>query len=665
MNSSNVKNAIRLFCGALLLLLAPQQQYANISLPRIFSHHMVLQRDAPVPVWGQASPGEKITVSIAQVKRQTKADKQGNWSVTLPPHSAGGPFELLVTGDNTLRFEDVLYGEVWLCSGQSNMNYTLEMLGIKETDSARVNNPLLRLFTVGLAMDYQPRQDVASGQWERAGPEKIHRFSAAAWYFGLYLQDKLQVPVGLIHSSMGATAIETWMSTGALRQFPQFQPLVAEMEKTGKNFAQLQAELKLFRQSWDEQYYLKGDPGIIHQWQNPDLDDTDWNTMNLPALWEDNGLADYDGSVWFRKQFSIPAGFQDDSLRISLNQIDDYDIVWVNGTRIGEGFGNRNWRSYNCPASLLKPEGNVIAVRVFDAGGKGGMYTNPFWGNPILNGTWKYRPGVRINAADFPRPTVPNGSLFTHPSLLFNGSIAPLAPFAIRGVIWYQGESNAARAEEYRELLPAMITDWRQYWKQGDFPFLVVQLANFYPEQVQPAESSWAELREAQSLALQLPNTALATAIDIGDANDIHPRDKAGVGQRLGLGALKIAYGMEVVHSGPVFKSIRTDGDKAIIHFDLQGSTLVSRDKHGYLRGFAMAGADRKFYWARAFIEEDKVVVRCPQVPLPVAVRYAWADNPGQLDLYNNEGLPALPFRTDDWPLTTKGLVFTYDENGF
>jgi sialate O-acetylesterase len=626
---------------------------------------MVLQRDAPVPVWGQASPGEKITVSIAQVKRQTKADKQGNWSVTLPPHSAGGPFELLVTGDNTLRFEDVLYGEVWLCSGQSNMNYTLEMLGIKETDSARVNNPLLRLFTVGLAMDYQPRQDVASGQWERAGPEKIHRFSAAAWYFGLYLQDKLQVPVGLIHSSMGATAIETWMSTGALRQFPQFQPLVAEMEKTGKNFAQLQAELKLFRQSWDEQYYLKGDPGIIHQWQNPDLDDTDWNTMNLPALWEDNGLADYDGSVWFRKQFSIPAGFQDDSLRISLNQIDDYDIVWVNGTRIGEGFGNRNWRSYNCPASLLKPEGNVIAVRVFDAGGKGGMYTNPFWGNPILNGTWKYRPGVRINAADFPRPTVPNGSLFTHPSLLFNGSIAPLAPFAIRGVIWYQGESNAARAEEYRELLPAMITDWRQYWKQGDFPFLVVQLANFYPEQVQPAESSWAELREAQSLALQLPNTALATAIDIGDANDIHPRDKAGVGQRLGLGALKIAYGMEVVHSGPVFKSIRTDGDKAIIHFDLQGSTLVSRDKHGYLRGFAMAGADRKFYWARAFIEEDKVVVRCPQVPLPVAVRYAWADNPGQLDLYNNEGLPALPFRTDDWPLTTKGLVFTYDENGF
>lgn len=665
MDFSKYKNCFRLYCCFLLLLFAPQLQYANISLPRIFSHHMVLQRDASVPVWGQASPGEKITISIDQIKRQTKADEQGNWKVTLPPHPAGGPFELLIAGDNTLRFEDVLYGEVWLCSGQSNMNYTLEMLGIRETDSASICNPLLRLFTVGLAMDYQPRQDVASGQWERADPDKVHRFSASAWYFGQYLQDKLQVPIGLIHSSMGATAIETWMSTGALKQFPQFKSLVADMEKTGKNFAQLQAELKTFREHWDEHYYLKDDPGIAHQWQSPEFDDSDWNTMSLPALWEDNGLPDYDGSVWFRRHFSPPPDFKGDSLRISLNQIDDYDIVWVNGTRIGEGFGNRNWRSYNCPAGLLKPEGNVIAVRVFDAGGKGGMYTNPFWGNPILNGAWKYKPGVRINPAGFPKPTVPNGSLFTHPSLLFNGSIAPLAPYAIRGVIWYQGESNAARAEEYRKLLPAMIADWRQYWKQGDFPFLVVQLANFYPEQAQPAESTWAELREAQALALQLPSTALATAIDIGEADDIHPRNKAGVGERLGLGALKIAYGQEVVHSGPVFRSMQTDDGRAILSFDMQESKLVSSDKHGYLRGFAMAGADRKFYWARAFIEGDKVVVSCPQVAAPMAVRYAWADNPGQLNLYNSEGLPALPFRTDDWPLTTQGLVFTYDENGF
>ncbi|MBK9018187.1 MAG: hypothetical protein IPM82_31355 [Saprospiraceae bacterium] len=345
--------------------------------------------------------------------------------------------------------------------------------------------------------------------------------------------------------------------------------------------------------------------------------------------------------------------------------MDDYDIAWVNGVKIGESFGYRNWRNYFSPPISWKPKGNVLVVRIFDTGGKGGMYSNAFWGNAILNGTWKYKPGVKIDAKHFPQPTVPNGSFFTHPGLLYNGSIAPLQPFAIKGAIWYQGESNVERAEEYGALLPAMIQDWRRHWGQGDFPFLVVQLANHHPEPEQPGDSDWAELRASQMKALDLPNTAIVTAIDIGEANDIHPHNKLDLGIRLGLAAKKIAYWENIVHSGPVFKSMKTEGDKIRLSFRSMGGGLVSKDKYGYLRGFAVAGADQQFHWAMAYIEGDEVVVFSPKTKQPVAVRYAWADNPGQLDLYNVEGLPALPFRTDDWKVSTAGKVFLFDEHGF
>ncbi len=648
----------------LLLFAFGKWANADVTLPKLFADHAVLQRDVELPVWGWAAPGELVTVSIAAQTLKTKAGKDGKWQLRLAPHAAGGPFEMTVKGKNTIVLKDILFGEVWLCGGQSNMQFTIRELGI-QPDSVRDNAQGIRYFGVWFDLDYLPKKDVKNGWWQTASVETVGGFSATAYCFGRYLHEQYKVPIGLISSNLGATSIETWMSAGALKQFPQFKDVLDKNLASGKNFEQLNADLAVFRKKWDADFYLKNDPGIAQDWQDPATDISGWKDIEIPNLWENAGLTDYDGSVWFRKEFDMPQGFKGDSYNIALNQIDDYDIVWVNGVKIGESFGCRNWRNYFFKADILKPKGNVLVVRIFDVGGKGGMYTNAFWGNPILNGKWKYKPGVKIEAAKFPKPKVPNGSFFTHPTLLYNGGIAPLQPFAIKGAIWYQGESNTERAEEYAALLPAMIKDWRQHWGQGDFPFLVVQLANYNPEQATPNESNWAELRASQMAALALPNTAIATAIDIGEANDIHPKNKQEVGNRLGLAARKIAYGEVVVHSGPVFQSMKTEGEKVRISFTSLGGGVVSKDKFGFLRGFFIAGADKKFQWAMAYIEGNEVIVFSPKIKQPVAVRYAWADNPGALDLYNADGLPASPFRTDDWPLSTAGKVFKYDENGF
>ncbi len=655
---------LRTTLPALLFLFFSELSLAEVSLPRLFTDHAVLQRDVAVPVWGQALPGEVVKVSIDGQTLTTKADREGCWQVYLSPHAAGGPYELQVWGKNTLVVRDVYFGEVWLCGGQSNMQWEVGQTGY-QPDSIHDELLEVRLFNVQVDLDYLPQKELKGGEWKVASRGTVGQFSAVAYFFGRYLYEQYKVPIGLISSSLSATTIETWMSAGALREFPQFAPTVAENLKTGKDFKQLNAELASFRKKWDTEFYFKNDPGIAENWQDPDTDASDWETMDIPHLWEDAGLPDYDGSVWFRKEFDLPEGFSAATFNIALNQIDDYDIAWVNGVKIGESFGNRNWRNYFFPASILKPKGNVLVVRIFDTGGKGGMYSNAFWGNPILNGTWKYKPGVQIQAASFPKPTVPNGSFFTHPGLLYNGSIAPLQPYAIKGVIWYQGESNVERAEEYAGLLPAMIQDWRQHWGKGDFPFLIVQLANYYPESAQPGNSNWAELREAQMAALRLPNTAIACTIDIGEADDIHPKNKQDPGIRLGLAARRVAYGEDLVSSGPVFQSMRVENDRLRLTFTSTGKGLVSKNKYGFLRGFAIAGAEGQFHWAIAYLEGNEVVAFSPKIKHPAALRYAWADNPGPLDLYNAEGLPALPFRTDDRPLSTKGKVFVFDEHGF
>jgi sialate O-acetylesterase len=633
--------------------------YGDVRLPKMFSDNMVVQRDKPIKVWGWAAPGEKVSVSFATTSVSAKADHAGKWSVALPAVKAGGPFELIIKGKNNLRLVNILAGDVWVCSGQSNMQWNISQTGYQEMDTTFVRKGKVRLFNVPVDTDYVPREDITGGEWKVLSIGNINSFSAVAYHFGKYLYEELEVPIGLISSNLGATAIETWMSNESLMQFPQFQPMVEPLIRQGKSFAQLQSDFEKIKPQWYQKYYYKG-AGIEEHWYDPAFSVSDWKPIKVSGnTWEtEPELKDHDGEVWFRTIFDLPDNFQGENFPFYLGQIDDYDIAWVNGVKIGETFGKHNHRNYKVPVKSLKPKGNVLVVRVVDAGGIGGFTTSSFWGNAILWGDWVYRKGFVINPADFPQPNLPNATPFSSPGVLYNAMIAPLTKFPIKGAIWYQGESNADRAYEYRELLPAMISEWRRQWGQGNFPFLFVQLANHYEESPIPVESNWAELREAQAMALTLPNTGMATAIDLGEANDIHPKNKLDVGKRLGIAAMKVAHQKDVVATGPTFGKMLKEGDALIIEFNNTGGGLISKNKHGYIHGFQVAGNDQKFYWAKAHISGNTVVVKSDQVSEPVAVRYAWDNNPGQLDLYNKEGLPANPFRTDSWKGITAGKTF-------
>ncbi|MGC8784903.1 MAG: sialate O-acetylesterase [Armatimonadota bacterium] len=492
---------------------------ADVRLARIFSDHAVLQQRKLVPVWGTADPGEKVTVEFRGQKVSTVANDNGEWRVTLKPMPAGGPFQMTVRGNNTIVLDDVLVGEVWICSGQSNMEWPVALSNNAEQEIAQANYPQIRLFTVPKAVSDQPLKDLNGGAWQPCTPETVRSFSAVGYFFIRELHRTLKVPVGMIQSAWGGTPAESWTSKPTLMANPSLR-------------------------------YL------LENWQRAEA--------NYPQVLEN-----------YQKQLA----------------------AWEKAAAQARAEGKPEPKKPDQPQDPR---------------------TNP----------WK-------------------------PSGLFNAMIAPIVPYALQGVIWYQGESNAGRAYEYRTLFPAMIQDWREAWAQGDFPFLFVQLANFMAVKPEPGESAWAELREAQTMALALPKTGMAVAIDIGDANDIHPRNKQDVGKRLALNALAIAYGKKVVYSGPLYERMKREGNAIRLYFKHVNGGLTTPNGEP-LRGFAIAGADRRFVWAEARIEGNTVVVSSPQVPEPVAVRYAWADNP-VCNLYNRAGLPASPFRTDDWPGVTQG----------
>jgi sialate O-acetylesterase len=634
--------------GFFLLLASFSGAKGEVRLPRIFESNMVLQRDVPIPVWGWAAPGEGVSITLNGASVAVKADRKGKWMGKLPAMPAGGPFALVIKGKNTLTLSGVLIGDVWLCGGQSNMQWRIDQTGYQEQDTAFLRSAPVRLFTVHIEMDYMPRDNVKGSGWQVLSKQHADAFSAVAYHFGKYLHGQLNVPIGLISNNLGATSIETWMSNEALLSFPQFE--IGSVVKQGKSFAQLDAAFQKTKPEWYRKYYYTG-MGIDQQWYTPETDVSDWKPIKASGnTWEmEPDLKDHDGAVWFRTAFDLPENFTQDTFHLGLLQVDDYDIAWVNGQKVGESYGKHNHRNYQVPSRILKPKGNVLVVRVFDVGGTGGFTTSPFWGNPILWGDWVYKKGEPIDAKTFPQPAVPNATPFSSPGVLFNANVAPLTSFPLKGVIWYQGEANADRAYEYRKLFPALIRDWRKGWDTPNLPFVFVQLANYGEESPEPKESNWAELREAQGMALALPHTGMATAIDIGEAGDIHPKNKADVGKRLGIAAMKAAYGKQIPASGPTFRQMHVENNEVTLSFDNAGTGLKTRDKYGYVRGFQLAGTDKKFYWAQATLAGDKVVVTSPKVQNPVAVRYAWDNNPGALDLYNDQGLPAVPFRTDTW----------------
>jgi sialate O-acetylesterase len=635
--------------------------FSYVRVANIFGDNMVLQRGIEVPVWGWGEPGDDIEVVMTGKTYSAKIDPNGRWQVRLDPMQAGGPHRMSIRGRNhRVELRDILIGDVWFCGGQSNMAWPVDRVNDSEQEIASANWPEIRHITVSRTMATSPEKDVARASWQRAVGENIRNLTAVGYFFARELYREKKVPIGLINDNWGGTVAETWTSPEALAKLPDFKPVVEEMAKDKRSTEQIRHDLENDRIAWEASIANK-DPGLnngMALWGQPTFDDSGWKSMMVPGLWEDAGHPDLDGVVWFRKNVQLPETMKGKDLVLKVGQIDDSDETWFNGVKVGttENAYNRR-RSYPVSGALVQ-ETNQITVRVRDTGGGGGIWGDP--GNLALEtsdgqslslaGEWRYAIGLETDQ-QIMRGFGPND----RPSLLFNGMLKPVMPYALKGVIWYQGESNASRAHQYTSLFPAMIRDWRNQWNQGDFPFLFVQLANFRAAKAVPGESDWAELREAQTMTLTTPNTGMAVIIDIGEADDIHPKNKQDVGSRLALAARKVAYNEEIVYSGPMYSSMKTEGDKIRVRFTNSGGGLVAKDRYGYLKGFAIAGNDKKFHWASAQIDGASILVSSPMVKSPVAVRYAWADNPDDANLYNQEGLPALPFRTDTWDGLTKG----------
>jgi sialate O-acetylesterase len=646
-----VNYLLRVIVALLILNVMSENTFAQIRMPRIFSDHMVLQRDAGLKVWGWASAGERVTVSIDKQKKTARADRNGNWSVLLDPMNVGGPLEMVIKGKNTIIFKDILIGDVWLGSGQSNMEWPVRLSANAQEEIQQAGYPGIRIFTVPRHMSSKPVDDLESGQWLECTPENVAAFSAVGYYFARHLHNELDVPIGIINSSWGGTVAETWISAGTMRKHDDFKEIMLKENEFSLETLQEQAQEKM--QAWLNDVDQK-DLGLQESWEQADLDDSQWELISLPGRWETSGQLDLvalDGSVWFRREFILNEQQATIPLTLNLGYIDDSDYTFINGTLVGSTIDRYNAkRSYHVPSGLLKTGRNVIAVRVLDTGGGGGiwghdslMYYTSGMQKKSLQGTWKYAIGFRSERA--PQSTLsPN----VFPSLLYNGMIHPIQSYAIRGVIWYQGESNVGRAQQYRRLFASLINDWRQKWANPQMPVLFVQLANFMQSDKTPRQSAWAELREAQASVLNMPHTAMAVAIDIGEADDIHPQNKQDVGRRLALAALEVSYGKNNVFTGPVFQSMKIEDNRIRLAFD-EGQVLFCKDKYGYLKGFAIAGEDKIFRWARAYLVDNQVIVYSNTIDEPVAVRYAWGDNPDDANLYNIEGLPAAPFRTDDW----------------
>lgn len=628
---------------------------ANVKPARIFSSNMVLQQGQENPVWGWADKGEKITITFAGKTIKTKADKNGKWSAKLPSMDYGGPHNMVLKGKNTIEFDNILIGEVWICSGQSNMEFVVNSAINAKTEIAAANYPNIRFFTISQKIAQVPAADLDKGQWDVCSPQTVASFSAVAYFFGRHLNQELKVPVGLIHTSWGGTVAETWTSAQTIENDPDFKDKLKELASF---------DLTKYREYKMEAIKAKlnevptKDAGMVDGvavYADQAMNDADWVEMDPANLWEDSSYPPIDGIAWYRKTITLTADQAKQATEIHLGMIDDNDNTWINGVKIGTTRGYNEFRVYAIPANTLKAGKNVIAIRVEDNGGGGGMY-GPSAEKYLLAGDqrisladqWKFKiTEARVGSAQLG----PND----YPTLLFNGMLNPVIPYGIKGAIWYQGEANTSRAKQYQRIFPNLIKDWRTHWNQGDFSFLYVSLANYMEAPKQPVESDWAELREAQTKTLSLPNTGMALAIDLGVANDIHPKNKQDVGKRLALSALKTTYGKNIVHSGPMYQSVQFEGNKAIISFTETGSGLMVKDKYGYINGFSIAGADRKFVWAKASVTADnKVVVSSDEIKNPVAVRYGWANNPDDLNLYNKEGLPTNPFRTDDWPGITQ-----------
>lgn len=646
-----------------------------VELPAVFGDHMVLQQKQRVAFWGTAPAGEKVTLAASWgASSAALADQNGKWRAYLKTPAAGGPFTVTVTSPTgTKKFEDVLIGEVWICSGQSNMEMPLrgwppnDPIADSEAEIAAANLPRMRLFTVEKAMAAAPASD-CRGQWLPCTPETAASFSATAFFFGRTLLKELNIPIGLIHTSWGGTPAEAWTSAGYLATLPQYARALEQIKTSSgqlearERWLQNHPVFPVLKTGEDRWVNLDFDDDMCPA---PGYDDSRWGRMQLPAAWESTEVGQFDGAVWFRKTVELPADWAGEELVLELGPIDDMDVTYFNGERVGgmeqDGLWQTN-RIYAVPPQMIRSGANLVAVRVLDTQGGGGIYGRREQlrlyprSKPeraiALAGEWRYLPVAEYRNSSFYQFNIAEADFFTRPrvevqisantpSFLYNAMIAPLVPYTLRGAIWYQGESNSGRPQEYQVLFPLMIENWRRAWGGTPFPFYYVQIAPYdYGEATRSQE-----LREAQMFTLRHPKTGMAVTMDIA-APSIHPPNKQDVGKRLALWALDRDYGRKQVHSGPIYRKMKVKGDRIELTFDHTGSGLKAADEG--LTGFEIAGADRKFVPATAVIAGKRLVVSNPAVSRPAAVRYAWS-NLARATLFNLEGLPASSFRTDDW----------------
>lgn len=642
------------FVAVFSLLLTSQQSFSQVKLPRLVRDSMILQRDIKIKIWGWAAKDEKVSVKFNGKSYKTKADANGKWSVLLLPMKAGGPYTMDIAGSNKITLKEILIGDVWICSGQSNMVHQMNIHDVTYAkDIAEANYPQIRHFWIPTLTSLEgPKDDLPTGFWKSAIPEDIRPFSAVAYFFARKIYEKYHVPIGLINASVGGTPIEAWTSEEGLKDFPALQSTIQK----NKDTAYING-LSRRANTGNTNRVAPKDKGLTGPIPWYDLSYVPpvggWKTIAIPGYWEDQGIKDLNGVVWYRKEIDIPESMVGKPAKVFLGRIVDADVLYINGKQVGNTTYMYPQRRYNVPTDILKAGKNIFVVKVTNNGGKGGFVPDKpyclFAGKDTidLKGYWQYKVGeVFIPRSGFGGGAGGGISAQNQPAALYNGMVAPVINYGIKGILWYQGEANTGRADEYAKQQPAQIDDWRNLWKQPDAPFLYVQLPGFMDMNYLPSESQWAALRESQLKSLSVPNTGMVVAIDLGEWNDIHPDNKKDVGIRLALAAEKIAYGENIVYSGPLFQSATIDGNKITISFTNTGSGLITNDGEE-LSEFAIAGADKKFVWAKAKINADKVVVWNDEVANPMYVRYAWADNPVNPNLYNKEGLPASPFRTD------------------
>src|SRR5580658_9621167 len=634
----------------LLLLLVARSGSAQVRLPQLIGDKMILQRGIPLTLWGWAAPSERIELTFAGRHYKTRAGADSSWEVRVPPMKAGGPYRLDIHATNHLVVNDILVGDVWFCSGQSNMVIPMERVKEKyPADIAEANFPQIRNFFVPTAADVTTvRDDLPHSGWKEANPTNVLAFGAATYFFARNLYQKYHVPIGIINSSVGGTPIQAWISKAGFSGMPAYFVQIGNFLEVNNLAESLRREVPTDRRIEHPDLGMAG----AMKWYSPEYAPIGWHPFWLPGYWADQGVKGLNGVVWFRKEIEVPAEMAGKPAKLFIGRIVDADETYLNGVRVGNITYQYPPRRYEVPAGLLKEGKNLLVVRVTNTSGKGGFVPDKRYEltdgvtHIDIRGDWQYKVG-QVFPPRREKGGPPPFSAQNEPTGLYNTMVAPAIRYSVKGFLWYQGEANSGSPREYRKLLPALIADWREKWKEGDIPFLYVQLPNYMEVQYSPSESQWAELREAQLDALSVPHTGMAVAIDAGEWNDIHPLDKKDVGDRLALAAEKIAYGdTSVVASGPIYQSAKVDGNKIILSFMDIGSGLMAKGG-GELQQFAVAGADKKFVWADARIEGDSVIVSSPDVSEPLYVRYAWADNPEGANLYNKEGLPASPFRTD------------------